>query len=892
MTAQQLHACYRKAAIFAMSAFIVSTNASAQETYIETLADDDQREIVVTATRLRGSVITDIPPVAQIDAKDIASYGASSVTDLVAAIAPQTGSGRGRGGGAPVILLNGQRISGFRELRDLPPEAIQQVQVFPEEVALQYGYRPDQRVINFILKDNFASVSTEIEGGLPEDGGYATQQYETNLTNIDQSTRFNLKAEYQHSSRLTETERGVIPAGGALSGSGNENIGDFRTVLPLRDVFEVNGNWSKMFAPQTSVSLNANYSLNTSESLLGLPTANLLLPGTSPFSLSGSDAIISRSFQNPGPLTRDTEISSAKFGFSFNSRLAEFRWSATGNYERTKNQTSTLRNADFSALRAGLIAGTVNPFDPAFGNDLIFAPADTSNSTAQIVDLANILTGEVFRLPAGAVRITIRTGFSRETLNSAALRSGITNDADLRRNNLNSSLNIEIPFVERGVDTLGFLGEIGINGNFGVSSLSDFGRLTEYTAGIRWAPVKELSFQATLIGDENAPAIGQLGNPLLTTPNVSYFDFNRNETALIDVISGGNTTLVAEKRRDLKLSVNWAPAKIRDLNFQVEYFRNRSSNTTANFPILTPEIEAAFSSRISRDAAGRLVRVDQRPVNFDEERSQKIRTGFNISGGIGQQQRGAGFGGGQGRDVQDRGAQNSGGRIRKAAGDAAATGIPSTAAQTLAPSRLGGQGRGPEVPETGGRSADRGPSGGTDTRGFGRGGFSGGPGGGTPGRWQISLYHSFQIQDEVLIRADVPRLDLLNGSATSNLGGTPRHQFELSGGIFYKGLGLRANGNYRSSTRADGNGLPGSSDLRFSDLTTLNFRFFVNLDDRGDLTNKFPFLKGSRIAFNIDNALNDFVSVRDQNGIIPLSYQPAYLDPKGRYFELSFRKRF
>jgi len=126
-------------------------------------ADEEQAgDIVVIAERIRGAVDTDVPPVEVLNEADIAAAGAGSLTDLLAAVAPQTNSGRGRGGGQPVILLNGQRISGFREIRDLPPEAIKQVQVFPEEVALKYGFRPDQRVINFILKENFASFITEV----------------------------------------------------------------------------------------------------------------------------------------------------------------------------------------------------------------------------------------------------------------------------------------------------------------------------------------------------------------------------------------------------------------------------------------------------------------------------------------------------------------------------------------------------------------------------------------------------------------------------------------------------------------------------------------------------------------------------------------------------------
>ena len=66
-----------------------------------------------------------------------------------------------------------------------------------------------------------------------------------------------------------------------------------------------------------------------------------------------------------------------------------------------------------------------------------------------------------------------------------------------------------------------------------------------------------------------------------------------------------------------------------------------------------------------------------------------------------------------------------------------------------------------------------------------------------------------------------------------------------------------------------------------------------SLDDmRGDLTKKIPFLKGSRIAFRVENVLNDYIKVRDNTGATPLSYQRGFLDPQGRVFELSFRKRF
>ena len=39
-----------------------------------------------------------------------------------------------------MLLVNGRRISGFRELRDIPTEANERVEILPEEVALKYGY--------------------------------------------------------------------------------------------------------------------------------------------------------------------------------------------------------------------------------------------------------------------------------------------------------------------------------------------------------------------------------------------------------------------------------------------------------------------------------------------------------------------------------------------------------------------------------------------------------------------------------------------------------------------------------------------------------------------------------------------------------------------------------
>src|SRR5215204_892819 len=121
----------------------------------------EEEEIVVTGQRARGSVIGDIPPEDTLDSRDVRATGATSINELLDALAPQIGSTQGRGGERPILLLNGQRISSFRELRDIPTEAIQRVEILPEEVALKYGYAANQKVVNIVLRQRFRSTVAE-----------------------------------------------------------------------------------------------------------------------------------------------------------------------------------------------------------------------------------------------------------------------------------------------------------------------------------------------------------------------------------------------------------------------------------------------------------------------------------------------------------------------------------------------------------------------------------------------------------------------------------------------------------------------------------------------------------------------------------------------------------
>ena len=793
----------------------------------------DPNTIVVIGSRAAGQVETTKPPVKELDEEDVASYGAGSFAELLEALAPETGSGRGRGGGRPVILLNGQRISSFRELRDYPPEAIKKVEILPEEVALQFGYRPDQRVVNFILKDNYSATTVELEAGVPSGGGFWNNQQSASLLKLAGKSRLNLKLGFTDASALSEAERGILQP--ALTGTivaDDPDPARFRTLLPDSKGVEANVNWARPLGAG-SLSLNGALEKSYSRSQFGLNSAALTDP-TGP---------TTRNLLFPGPLTRRGETSTVSFGGGYNSNLGDWRLSATADYSHVDAMTRTDNRADASALQALVDAGRLSPSGALPLTALSIPPDTIARSKTDNANSLLTLVGRPFELPAGEVSLTIKAGLDYTALESRSTRTpGVTN---LDRSDLQAGGNLDLPIASRRSGVLDAIGDLSLNLNAGVNRLSDFGTLTDWGGGLTWSPTEKLSLQATYIAKDAAPGLSDLGAPVIVTPNATVFDFTRGETVLASVTTGGNPNLVKEKQRDWKLGLTWQLPFLERSNFIAEYFRNRSLNTTNGFPLLTPEIEAAFPGRVVRDAQGRLVSIDRRPVTFAEETGERLRYGFNLSGSFGK---------------PDPNAQRD---------------------NPMAQVRGVGGGRGP-----------RGGGGGMRRGGGGGGGRFGGPGGGDGrGRWNLALYHTFRIDQTVRIGANGPVLDLIGGDAT---GSTPlaRHGVELEGGGFYRGLGLRLSGRYTGGSRIDGDPLIGGSSLTFAPTAKFDLRLFADLGRIPGLKQDVPFFDHSRLSLRVDNVFDAQQRVTDENGVVPLSYQPGFLDPRGRFFEIEFRKQF
>lgn len=805
----------------------------------------DLGEIQAVSTKRRGAALGDYEPELVLDEEQLKAYGASSIQELMTLLEPVTRSSRG---GSPVFLVNGRRISGFQEIRGIPPEAIERTEILPEETALSYGYSADQRVVNFVLKADFRSLTMQASVRRPDEGGRTVSDLESNILRIAGKQRTTLDLEYENDTPLYETERDIERSDGAPTA--------YRTILPKQEQASVAGSLVRDLNDTTAVTLSASLEDTSRLAWQGLPGVALALPPST---------VAEQLYLNaPDALSRTTDTLAGKVGALVDGYLGDWRWTLTGGYDRTETKTRTGRGLDEETLQAGVTAGVIDPFGDA--DQAPRLPFDTARSVSSSGNLEAVINGTAWEAPAGALTSTFKVGFDTQTLDSESLRydadlkASVFSERSLSRDRTSASGNFNLPIASRDREVLGVLGDLSANLNLAYQDLSDFGGLSAYTLGLNWSPWSPVSFTASWSDEQNAPSMSQLNDPTISTANVPVYDFLKGESVNITRIEGGNSGLSEETKRILKLGFNLTPLKDKDLRLTANYSRTEVEGSIAAFPTITPELEAALPERFERDLDDNLLSIDARPLNFQKAEQQEIRWGLNFSTPFGK---------------PDPAAAARMGQRGPGGGRPGGSGGPVTMRMEGGPPPGGGAGGPP-------------PGGGMRMQ------MGGGRGGRGPamqpgqGRFNVSLYHTYRIQDEITIRDGLPVLDLLDGAAIGARGGQSRNEVQFQMGLFKSGMGGFLNANWKESTRI--NGGDDASDLTFSDLTTVNLNLFADLSSRQTWVAKYPWLKGARVSVGIDNIFDQKLDVRNGLGVTPDAYQPDYLDPLGRTFRVSFRK--
>ncbi|MBX9729855.1 MAG: TonB-dependent receptor [Sphingomonas sp.] len=535
-------------------------------------------DIVVSSARPRGSVVGNIPPERSFNQIDLRAFGADNIGALLEAMSAQTASNRGRGGGSPVTLLNGRRVSDFAEIARIPSEAIERMEIFPEEVALKYGYRADQKVVNIVTFQRFRSKVGQVAFLTPGEGGRESGVVNGDFLAINGDTRMSLGATYSRADALLESERGVRQF------VGSPELGRFRTLLPESQQFGLNGVVSGPLLQEVSATLNGRFDHTQSDGLLGLGLS--------------------------GPVRRSTDRTLGHLGTTINGRIGRWQWTVTSNYDHVDNRVLT------------------DAFDGS-------GRRDVARSTDRLANADFLFSGPILSLPGGPLSASVRLGGDFRDFTSRAAFG--TNDvrADLSRDRGAAQIDIDVPIFSRGEKQSSPIGNLSLNANAAVEQLSDVGTLRTYGYGLNWSPIAAINIVASATQEQGAPTLEQLGGPLLVTPNVRTFDFLQRDVVDITRVSGGNPLLRTDDRRTVRLGFNVRPLPKTDFSLSFDFVSTRIDNPIAPFPLLTAQIEAAFPERFTRNAQARLLGIDSRPVNFVASDQDQIRWGVNFTRPLG-----------------------------------------------------------------------------------------------------------------------------------------------------------------------------------------------------------------------------------------------------------------
>lgn len=807
-------------------------------------SDDEQPHSDIVVIGQRGSAVTDLPPLAEFDAAAVAATGATTIPELLQAI---RGSTQGADGAEPILLLNAQRVSGYAEIASLPPEAIEKVEVMPEQAALKFGFPPTRRLVNFITKARFRQLEVKASAGTATRGGTTMQKANVGLTRLNHGARLTLGLELRRTDALLQSDRTILPdpdvpfdAIGNITGVGGGEIdpalstaaGQVVTIAPVpvasadRDLlaaYAAAGNRPRLFDPSPyrtlapgteaikaeaviadrigetmsgSISLSAGHSRD--RSLLGPAGVRLSIPAGNPYSPFGGPAVLNRYLIEAAPLGQTQEVTDLSAGALLRGATAGWRWDVTANFDQKRTAAVVDRGFDVAAANDAIAAGA-DPFAP-LSPELRTLLVDRIVQRTRTTSAKAVATNAPVRLPAGKVTVTATAEVSRDGAVSS-LRGSLPSDLSLARTRVEGGLAIDVPLTSRRENVLSFVGDLSVNASVNVRHVGGFGSLDDSVLGLSWGPFKGVQFIAALRRSATAPDMAQQSTPVTRVPNVPVFDFGTGRTEITTLVTGGNPDLLAERRLVRSFTVSLKPFAKREWRINATYAATTIRDQTGTVQAITPQTDAILPDLFVRDANDRLTSVIYQPINFDVEEVRTLNLTVNVNG-----------------------------QFAKAP---AAAGKP--------------------------------PRSSTYYGGIGP---------------------SLKFSDRLQLRPGTPELDLLAGDTVRGWG-MPRFYGYAYGGINHRGMGLTFNAWYQAPNRILSDDPAGN--LRFSSLFKLNLGAYVGL---GEVLKDQKWARKLRLGLDIDNATDARQRVTDGNGLVPNRFQRDYMEPVGRTVTLSLRRLF
>ncbi len=827
--------------------------------------------VAVTATAIEGGAGGTIGVESYFDTQDIEALGAGTLEELLEELAPDVASSRDRHAGQPIVLLNGRRIASFREIHRYPPEAVQRIEVFPEEVALRYGYRANQKVVNILLVPAFRATVFNTHTQNPSGGDGRSVRGGANHLRLNEDQRWSVDISAEHAQHILESDRSVpvrnqsIPfslagnlraantaeldaalsalagfpvtsatlpnnAGSvplelhALVATANKpeqfNAQKFRSLTPEQENFSIGTSYSKPLGEQLLATVSASYERAKDKTLLGLPSYTLTISGDNSFSPFAQAVILDRITGQFGPLARIQQRDAYAINGSLAGTQRGWTWSWLNNMTLTHRDTETDRRAAVATLDAG-----DNPF--AELEERLTLQTDLQKSENRDYDTRLLANGIFGSLPHGPVSAALTGAFSRNEQHNDSTGRLSPSSSKLTRNLSQLRASIDLPLFESDSGS-----SLSANLNSELSHYSDFDQISVWGAGLNWRPIAQIQMQTSYALEEGAPSIAELGDPLVRTPNQTVYDFVNNESASVTRITGGNSNLKPEKSEVWRVGLQFSPLQDTKLNLNLNWTYRDTTNPIDSFPQPSQEIESAFPDRFQRNASDGLLAFDTRPINLDAQQSSIANWGLAYSTSFTTKPR---------NGNSDH--KNKSTHFRAAANQEAKR------VRRITRHKHRGQG----------------------------------------GRLRFKLNHKWILQDDLEIAPRLGTIDYVGHTGGSRGRGGAEHVITARLGYFNKGRGIRLGFQWQSATTSLPN-TNGVADLKFSTLATLDLTAFYAFKSGSNIPERLAWLDGWRVRLDFENIFNDKLNVRDRNGKVPAGRSGDELDPLGRTISLRLRK--
>ncbi|TFW28326.1 TonB-dependent receptor [Massilia horti] len=337
-------------------------------------------------------------------------------------------------------------------------------------------------------------------------------------------------------------------------------------------------------------------------------------------------------------------------------------------------------------LAAALGSGKINPFlmpgekQTQEALDLIASTSAKGvvlyGGKTIMTELDAALSGEVYKLPAGAVMAAVGTDLRREEYKFNGDMRNLTD----RRAILNAPFDdvnalekvhrdIRAVYFEVLVPVIKDL-EVTIAGR--QDHYSGFGNTFNPKISFRYQPIPSLMFRGSYNTSFRAPSFNQLFNGITESPYVGkdLVDPSKCPTLKVDstkagcesitpnYITGGKPNLGPETAKQANLGVVWEPNNRFSANADLWEIRKEDTIDSFNLATMLANYNL-FKDSFQRDSLGNLVVIDQRWINAGERITRGLELGARTNGKLGEGTWTAGIDGSRMLEKKSRATKNA-----------------------------------------------------------------------------------------------------------------------------------------------------------------------------------------------------------------------------------------